>query len=325
MIIIACFYPLKGIRLGDSVQIVNPRKSLDTTFCKTSYFNTETGEVSEWFDVPCGKCLGCRLDYSKTWAERIMLECESWKHNFFLTLTYDDDHLIFDKSEHNPTLVKGHFQSFMKALRQYLDRKGLDSCRFYGCGEYGDESMRPHYHIIVFNLPIDDLVYYGDSKMGYPLYMSERLTKLWNRGNVYIAEVSVQSAAYVARYTQKKAENGINKDFYKNLGIADEFVLMSRRPGIGAYYFFDNAEELLRTDKIYLPGGKVSKVPKYFLGLAEKTMDFDDSLLKSRRKVKAEALAAVKKKMYSVDEWSRAATEEKILKKNAKMLKRSSF
>lgn len=325
MIFIACLYPLKAIHVGDNVQVVNPRKSLDSTFCKTPYIDQETGEVSEWFDIPCGRCLGCRLDYSKSWSERILLECESWKYNWFLTLTYDDDHLVFDKSEHNPTLVKRHFQCFMKALRQYLDRKGLESVRFYGCGEYGDESLRPHYHIIVFNLPLDDLVYYGDSKMGYPLYMSECLTNLWHRGNVYVAEVSAQSAAYVARYTQKKAENGIDKDFYKNLGIAEEFVLMSRRPGIGAYYFFDNADELLRTDKIYLPGGKVSKVPKYFLGLAEKTMDFDDSLLKSRRKVKAEALQEVQKKLYSVSEWDRMDACEKILKRNAKLLKRSSF
>lgn len=48
--------------------------------------------------VPCGNCIGCRLDYSKQWANRLMMELQYHDSAYFVTLTYDDDHI--PKSEY---------------------------------------------------------------------------------------------------------------------------------------------------------------------------------------------------------------------------------
>lgn len=47
--------------------------------------------------VPCQRCIGCRLDYSREWAIRCMKEAECHTDNWFLTLDYDDEHLPIGK------------------------------------------------------------------------------------------------------------------------------------------------------------------------------------------------------------------------------------
>lgn len=44
--------------------------------------------------IPCGQCEDCRIKRSKEWAQRIVLESQQHEHNWFLTLTYNDDNLI---------------------------------------------------------------------------------------------------------------------------------------------------------------------------------------------------------------------------------------
>ena len=110
--------------------------------------------------VPCGRCIGCRLDYSRVWAERCVHEASQYENNWFLTLTYDDDHLPIGKKG-IPTLIKDEVSSFMKRLRTKMKREyGVDGIRFFACGEYGTNGERvlhPHYHIILFNCPLQDL------------------------------------------------------------------------------------------------------------------------------------------------------------------------
>ena len=77
--------------------------------------------------LPCGQCIGCRIDYSRTWAIRCLHESKLHDENSFLTLTYDDDHLPSDLS-----LDKTHFQKFMKRLRSRFPDRVI---RYYHCGE----------------------------------------------------------------------------------------------------------------------------------------------------------------------------------------------
>ena len=85
-------------------------------------------------DIPCGKCIGCRLAYSKEWAVRIVKECESFEYNYFLTLTYDDEHLK------SPSLVKKDLQDFFKRLRWFYKKNfNHDNIRYFACGEYGEK------------------------------------------------------------------------------------------------------------------------------------------------------------------------------------------
>ena len=71
--------------------------------------------------IPCGHCLGCRLDYSRQWADRMILELDHTGKGCFLTLTYNDENVprVFDDDEYyGLTLSKKDCQDFMKRLRK---------------------------------------------------------------------------------------------------------------------------------------------------------------------------------------------------------------
>lgn len=97
--------------------------------------------------VPCGHCEECLKSKARGWAFRILKEASQYDNNFFITFTYDDEHLPYkaiNKGFVN-TLVKDEISKFNKTLKMYLKRKGLESgFRFYGVGEYGSNTFRPH-------------------------------------------------------------------------------------------------------------------------------------------------------------------------------------
>ena len=141
-------------------------------------------ENPELIQIPCGKCIGCRLDYSRQWANRLMLESEYHDSAYFVTLTYNEGnlplHYYVDGStgEAFPaaTLVKRDVQLFMKRLRKAFPDQHI---RFYCAGEYGDESLRPHYHLILFGLKLDDLQFYARNN-DFNYYTSSKLNKIWD-------------------------------------------------------------------------------------------------------------------------------------------------
>ena len=91
----------------------------------------------EVVQVPCGNCIGCRLDYSRQWANRCYLESLGSKNVYFITLTYDDEHLPVGKFGNN-TLVPDDLKKFLKDLRRYYSyHYKLDNIRYFACGEYG--------------------------------------------------------------------------------------------------------------------------------------------------------------------------------------------
>ena len=101
---------------------------------------------------------------------------------------------------------------------------------------YGDQSRRPHYHLCVMNLKIDDLQLYKYNELGDPLYTSKEVEKLWPFGFCPLGRLNWQTAAYTARYVLKK-QKGKTAHFYSDQGIEPEFCRMSRRPGLGADFF----------------------------------------------------------------------------------------
>lgn len=172
--------------------------------------------------LPCGKCEQCRINQSSQYAVRAVMESQKWPKNAFLTLTYDNDHLPKKR-----TLKKADLQKFWKRLR-----KSGEKIRYLACGEYGPNTRRPHYHAIVFNYwPEDCELFSFNHKEDY-LYTSKKLSKIWGNGYVIVAPVNYETCAYVARYVVKKAY-GLNKEFNLKQGLEPEFVLSSRRPGLG--------------------------------------------------------------------------------------------
>jgi len=158
---------------------------------------------TQYQQIPCGQCIGCRMQRANEWALRCMHEASLHKENAFITLTYRPEDLPPDGG-----LRKKHFQNFMKRLRKHLAPKKI---KFYMCGEYGDKNNRPHYHALIFGHDFHDRILYGQTQSGHDLYMSPTLEKLWTHGFVQVGDVTYESAAYVARYIMKKI-NGRSSD-----------------------------------------------------------------------------------------------------------------
>nr|WAE43925.1 MAG: replication initiator protein [Microviridae sp.] len=175
---------------------------------------------SSWCSVllPCGQCVGCRLERSRQWAIRCVHEASMYDHNCFITLTFDDKSLF---SRSNPmSLDVSEFQRFMKRFRKWTMSKSffdsygynVNGIRFFHCGEYGDLYRRPHYHACIFNFDFRDRVLWK-VKEGVSLYRSSDLERLWPYGHSSVGDVTFESAAYVARYIMKKI-NGKSSDLH---------------------------------------------------------------------------------------------------------------
>lgn len=95
---------------------------------------------------------------------------------------------------------------FMKRLRALMaDYYLRDGIRFYAATEYGDQTFRPHAHMILYGCPIPDLKLYDDhDRTNSTYFTSKMLDNLWRKGNVLIGEVEFESCSYVARYVTKR-------------------------------------------------------------------------------------------------------------------------
>lgn len=154
----------------------------------------------------CGQCLPCRINRRRLWTHRIMLEASVHAKASFVTLTYSPENL-----PPGGTLVPRDLQLFLKRVRKRAD------VRFFGVGEYGDLSGRPHYHLALFGIaPEEHEVFVAPS---------------WQAGFSYSGTLTCDSAQYIAGYVTKKMTS---KDDVRLNGRHPEFARMSLRPGIGA-------------------------------------------------------------------------------------------
>lgn len=239
--------------------------------------------------IGCGQCLSCRVKKAKEWSERCYLESLYHDSNYFVTLTYDDEHLPFNGMY--PTLKKEDYQLFMKRLRKALDYK----VSYFASGEYGTTTFRPHMHSIIFGLKLNDLEVYKVKK-SYLYYNSEFLNKVWGKGHVVIGIVNNLTCAYTASYSLKKLKTPkIIDTFYDNLfddlpyqlkflndneknilsgNIEAPFMLCSKRPAIGKRYFDEHVEDILANDNIF--DSELQSI-RYFDKLIER---IDPSILK---------------------------------------------
>lgn len=197
--------------------------------------------------VRCGQCIGCRLEYSRQWAVRIMHEAALHENNVFVTLTY---------KEAPNSLEYGDFQRFMRRLR-----KERGYARFFACGEYGEEGGRPHFHAVLFGVRFDDGEYLGKSGSGSKLYRSVALSELWPHGYASYGSVTFESAAYVARYVVKKVTGDGADAHYA--GRVPEFARMSLRPGIGARWLEKYWSDVFPEGKV-VSRDHVSNAPRYY-------------------------------------------------------------
>lgn len=290
--------------------------------------------------IPCGKCIGCRLDYSKEWATRITMEMKLYPENYFLTLTYDNLHVPWGETINeetgelitNQTLRSNDLTKFMKDLRRhyeyYTNWKGI---RFFACGEYGSKTQRPHYHIAMLNMPItpEEKKKIGNNQQGDVLFQVERISKIWGKGFVTIGELNWQSAAYVARYITKKQIGKEADLWYKSQGIQKEFVRMSRNPGIGMPAIIgqtDKIEKIIKEDKVRVAkkrGTLDNKVPK-FVNQAYRILEPEQMWLKEQeRAIKAQRANELKRANTTLSEKEQREIEERNQEEKARKLIRN--
>jgi len=200
---------------------------------------------------------------SASWAIRIEHEASLHADNMFLTLTFDDENLPDDYS-----ISVRHVQLFMKRLRKSIEPARV---RYFAVGEYGEKSLRPHYHLIIFGYRFPDALFTRNSDGGYPCYESETLKELWPFGLHEIGTVTAQSGGYVARYSMKKVGGAMSLNHYQRLNpytgeivrVQPEFAVMSTHPGIGNGWFERFERDCFPSDFLILDGRKVP-VPEYY-------------------------------------------------------------
>lgn len=279
--------------------------------------------------VPCGKCVGCRLDYSRSWADRMMLELETEKKAIFVTLTYDNDHVpikcTFDGEPIGYTVSKRDVQLFMKKLRRKYEGIKL---RFYLSSEYGPATRRPHYHAIIYGFSIDDFplkILRGMNELKQQYYEVPEISKIWKNGMVMCSDVSYQTCAYVARYVMKKVRD--DPTWSIENGVDPEFNLMSRNPGLGANYLSEHPDCLDFTNISISTesGAKKIMIPKYFLRKLEMTDPEKYAKLKETRKELADDKILSKLARTSLSYLDQLEVEEESKLRSVSALKRGDF
>ena len=208
----------------------------------------------------CGQCLPCRINRRRIWANRITLEAAQYEENCFLTLTYDDDHLPPDNNLDPLALTL-----FLKRLRKWYDGKFNRKFRYFGVGEYGDQSGRPHYHLALFGFPTCQRGKTSPRRNGSCCEYCDTVRKVWGFGLVELAGLEPASASYVAGYVTKKLTD---KDNPLLEGRHPEFARMSNRPGIGAGMMDEIASGIMELEIEYddAPGAIGMGKKKYPIG-----------------------------------------------------------
>lgn len=197
------------------------------------------------------------------------------QRNSWVTLTYAPEHL-----PPYGTLSRQDYKKFLKDLR---NRVSPTRFKYMGVGEYGSESKRPHYHIMLFGLDFPDMYHWRKSPTGDPLFRSEQLETIWTKGHAEIGAVEYNTAAYTAKYCEKRItgkgldliqDDGLR--IYERLthhGIVEvepEFNTQSNKRGLGYTWFQKYWESVFPCDFVVVQtrtGYKIKSPPDYYLQL----------------------------------------------------------
>lgn len=242
----------------------------------------QDGCAHDFIQIPCGKCIGCRMDYSRSWADRMTYHVFGKEDcSYFITLTYDDEHICnlpHSTSYDLYALEYNDMSDFIKKLRNKFRFCNID---YYYSGEYGDQQFRPHFHLIVYNLPLDDLEYWKTNDNGDPIYTSEFVHGLWQKGICSVSPYNWRTAAYTARYVEKKRDGRLMCE-YEAVGLTPEKCRCSRRPGIAHDFYMEHYKDIWKNNGMNVDRSVNSKghlgIPRYFRKLAENGVGYDNFL-----------------------------------------------
>lgn len=261
----ACFHPLKAFWRSASRDAI------------TFDVNKSATKIS--FQLPCGRCIGCRMEKARQWGLRCMNEAKCWPSNYYVTMTYNAEYM-----PPGGTVCLRDVQLFMKRLRKHCNSSKDNPVRFFLGAEYGDDNRRPHYHALLFNVRFDDLRLHGYNGRGEPLYISATMSRLWGDdkgtfGFCTLGAVTFESAVYCAKYALKQVKlsehstPAAREEWERRYVVYDadgivyerdrEFAVMSRRPGIGAPYYEKFGKEIRDHDNMVV-NGRTVRPPRYY-------------------------------------------------------------
>ncbi|QCQ85108.1 replication initiator protein [Blackfly microvirus SF02] len=279
-------------------------------------FSENQGIDGTRMDIPCGGCIGCRLDRAADWQTRLIHESQDFFFKAFITCTYSSEHLPADGS-----LNKKHFQDFLKRLRKKIEPQKI---RFFACGEYGENLQRPHYHALIFGYDFPDKkIHSKNNKTGDILYTSKLLEETWGKGFCTTGSVTPDSCGYVSRYMMKKVRGDAAVEHYRRvntttgeiINLLPEYIHMSTKPGIGHNFYEKHSKQIQQQDDVIINKTK-RRVPPYYDKLTAKQ---DPELLEWLKFIRAEA--AKTRAVDTTDE--RLAVREEIKKSKTINLRRS--
>lgn len=229
---------------------------------------------------------------------RMLMELRVAESAHFVTLTYNEKNvpMVVNYNHVELTLDKKDLQNFLKRLRHFImqneDAPGRwikyeysplhkkmaysPKIRYFACGEYGKNGDRPHYHLVLYNTPLE---YFQEDPRNGKLF-SDELSEIWNKGIVDIGKVERGSAHYVAKYTLKGVLDEWN---YRDIR-QEPFATMSRKPGIGQGYVDDNIKNYFNSSKnsyATLKNGIKQPLGRYY---KEKIFEEDETLKEVQRR-----------------------------------------
>lgn len=268
----------------------------------------------------CGQCLPCRVNRRRVWTHRLMLESYVHGDSSFVTLTYRNDevhHYDDNWTGDMPvigTLKPKDIQDWLKRLRKRVAPLAI---RFFLAGEYGDQTWRPHYHVILFGYPPCQRLR-TDNRLKFCCGSCELIKETWGKGRIEVGTVTMDSVQYCAGYVVKKLtqpDSWRNKEHRVSRGMLlngrhPEFSRMSLKPGIGAHAM-DTLVKALRTEvgQSYL--GVQGDVP-FILNHGQKVMPLGRYLRRKLREKLGRAADTPKSKFKEFGQQLRRLLEESL-------------
>lgn len=239
------------------------------------------GRSFRYISLPCGLCFGCRIDNARMWSLRMMHETRYHDDNYFVTLTYDPQNLPADGD-----LRYSDLQKFFKRARHEF-QSAASPFKYFASGEYGDESLRPHYHFAGFGFKIPDLRFFKQTKSG-PYFLSQRLREVWGFGHVVIAPLEWDTASYIARYVTKKMHGNnvrIKDSFDPLTGELDLYTIERafQSKGLGLPFYLEHQNEIWDLDACQFKGKYLIKPPRYYFEKLKQSDPDKAAAVKKRR------------------------------------------
>lgn len=188
---------------------------------KNPHYGTKPNQ-SPFLSVPCGKCANCIANRRSVWCWRLQQEKRDSTTAYFVTLTYSDENVPVDYDTGEICLRKSDLQKWLKRVRKWYPKKDGFNIRYFAVGEYGDNTLRPHYHVLLFNLPLD------------LLHAAPFIRDSWGLGHTLIDVISDGRIAYCTKYMLKYMIT--EEEYDKELDTHRPFMVCSRKPLIGYRY-----------------------------------------------------------------------------------------